>query len=191
MNHRVIAFALVMAGCSGADSPDARSNATNDSTSPIASAVAEPPFDSASVAGLTCLTLMDAVFLAPLTREELLQAYGAPDSVHARTEANRHVPGVIDSLFQVHYRGLMAGFRKPGGGSDLITQMDATDNRFLRYPTIGIGARRDRLLQVLPDTSVVAADRVEYNCGTGADEPVTFWLVGDQVRRVSKSYYVD
>ena len=191
MTYRVITFAVVMLGCSGADSPDARSNATNASATSIASAVPEPAFDSASVAGLTCLTLMDAVFLAPLTREELLQAYGAPDSVHARTEPNRHVAGVIDSLVQVYYPGLTAGFRKPGEGTDLITQMEVTDNRYIRYPSIGIGARRDRLIQVVSDTSLVRDDRVEYDCGMGANEPVTFWLVGEQIRRVSKLYYVD
>ena len=69
--------------------------------------------------------------------------------------------------------------------------MDATDNRYLRYPSIGIGARRDRLIQVVSDTSLVTDDRVEYDCNMGANEPVTFWLVGGQVRRVSKTYYVD
>lgn len=193
MNIRLVLITVFMFGCSGADdTPDSRSQTPSASADSAAQAsVPEPPFDSASVSGLTCLTLMDAVFLAPLTREELLQAYGAPDSVHAATEPNRHVAGVIDSLFQVHYPGLTAGFRTPGGGSDLITRMDVTDNRYLRYPTIGIGARRDRLMQVLPDTSLVAADRVEYDCGMGANEPVTFWLVGGQIRRVSKSYYVD
>jgi len=134
---------------------------------------------------------MDSVFLAPSTRAALLQLYGAPDSSSVSTEPNRHVTGVIDSLFQVHYPGLTARFRKPGGGSDLITLLEATENRYLRYPSVGIGARGDRLLQVLSDASIVTDDRIEYNCGMGADEPVTFWLVGGQIRRVSKSYYVD
>ena len=183
---------LVMLGCSGAGIPDSRSATPGASAdSATLATVPEPPFDSASLAGMTCLTLMDAVFLAPLTRAELLQAYGAPDSVHASTEPNRHVPGVLDSLVQVHYHGLSAEFRIPGGGSDLITRMDATDNRYLRYPSIGIGARRDRLIQVVSDTSLVTDDRVEYDCNMGANEPVTFWLVSGQVRRVSKTYYVD
>jgi hypothetical protein len=191
MKGRMALVGLVMLGCSSAD-PDSRADTSGTSGNPVTpAAVPEPPFDSASVAGLTCLTLMDAVFRAPLTRGELIQAYGAPDSMHTSTEPNRHVPGVVDSLFRVFYRGLTAGFRKPGGGSDLITQMEATDNRYLGYPSIGIGARRDRLIQVVSDTYLVTDDRVEYDCGMGANEPVTFWLVAGQIRRVSKTYYVD
>ena len=121
MNTRLAFFAVVMLGCAGA-------NGTPDSNTPSASAdsmalpsVPEPPFDSASLTGLTCITLMDSVFLAPSTRAALQQAYGSPDSVNASTEPNRHVTGVTDSLFHVHYPGLTARFRKPGGGSDLIT----------------------------------------------------------------------
>ena len=179
-----------MLGCSGVDNtPGVEASASLDSVA--VTTLSEPPFDSAGLNGLTCVTLMDSVFLAPSTRVALLQAYGSPDSVNASTEPNRHVTGVIDSLFRVHYPGLTANFRKPGGGSDLIIGMEATDNRYLRYPGIGIGARRDRLIQVLSDTSLVTEDRIEYNCGMGADEPVTFWLAGGQVRRVSMSYYVD
>lgn len=193
VNIRLALTTVVMLACSGSgDTPNLRSNTPIGSVDAVSlPTVPEPPFDSASLAGLTCIKLMDSVFLAPSTRAALLQTYGTPDSVNASTEPNRHVAGAIDSLFQVQYSGLTASFRKPAEGSDLITQLEATENRYLRYPSIGIGARGDRLVQVLNDASLVTDDRVEYNCGMGADEPVTFWLVRGQIRRVSKSYYVD
>ena len=191
MNARLILI-VVMLGCSAANDGSNRGPDTATSTAAVATTatIPEPPFDSASVAGLTCLTLMDAVFLAPLTRAELVQQYGAPDSVHTSTEPNRHIPG-IDSLFQIYYPGLVAGIRAPAGNSDLISQMDISDNRYLRYPSIGIGARRERLIRAVTDTTRTAADRVEYDCNMGANEPITFWLVDGQIRRVSKTYYVD
>jgi hypothetical protein len=190
---RVVLSLLFIQGCSGAgETRHPGPNTGSDATDSVpGTAVREPPFDSTSLVGLTCLTLMDAVFLAPLTRAELLQSYGAPDSLQSSTEPNRHIPGATDSLFEVHYSGLTARFRKPSEGSDLITEMHVSDNRYLRYPSIGIGARRDRLIQVVTDTFLVRDDRVEYDCGMGANEPITFWLVGGQIRRVSKTYYVD
>jgi len=188
-----VVLAVALLGCSDvADAPGTSSTASSNSTDSVSPPnLTEPPFDSVSLAGLTCTVLLDSVFLAPSTRATLVDSYGAPDSTVAVTEPNRHVVGAIDSLFVVYYPGLNASFRKPSDGSDLVTQMDVADNRYLRYPSLGIGARSERLLHVLSDPAVVAVDRIEYNCGIGADEPVTFWLSNGQVRRVSKSYYVD
>lgn len=193
VNVRVAFITIVLLACSvKEEAPNIGSSSSASVDARRLAAIPEPKFDSAGLAGLTCSTLTDSVFLVPRpTRALLLQAYGVPDSVSASTEPNRHVAGVIDSLLRVHYPGLTASFRKPGEGSDLVTDVVVTDNRFLRFPSLGIGARGSRLIQVLGDPWTLADDRIEYNCVVDADQPVTFWLVGGQVRRVSKYYYVD
>ena len=107
------------------------------------------------------------------------------------TEPNRHVPGRTDSLFVVHYDGLVSSIRTPSPGRDLPFHVVVTDNRFVRHPAIGIGATAATVEAVLGAPTRRTDATLVYECGEGAEEPVTFRLEAGRVERIVIDYYVD
>lgn len=148
-------------------------------------------WDSASVADLTCENLEQDILDAAPTRAALAEAYGEADSIRVATEPNRHMAGATDSLFVVYYPGMVVDLRKPENGDDLVDHVEISDNRYLRYPAIGIGAPIDRVARVLGTPKLRDARRVVYDCGLGAEQPVTFMLDQGIVRRIIVDYYLD
>jgi hypothetical protein len=162
-----------------ADSPD-----TADAEAEAARAEALPP---------GCDALEETLLRFAPTRAALASRMGPADSVELVTQPNRHVAGVTDSLFTIHYPGLVAGVHKPGGGSDLVSHVAVTDNRYLAFPRIGIGAQRDSVISALGPPAEGQADGsvLTYNCGMGPDQPVMFHIQDGRVSRITIEYYVD
>ena len=144
---------------------------------------------------LDCDTLAAALLRSGATRSALAQAYGEPDSIEVTTEPNRHMPGATDSLFVVHYAGLAVTLRTPPAARDLVSAVTVTDNRYLAYPSIGIGARESAVVGALgePDerTTADGTTSLIYACGEEVEQPVTFHLRDGVVVRIEASYYVD
>ncbi len=133
-----------------------------------------------------------ALTLDASSRASLQGALGAPDTVEAMTEPNRHIPDGIDSLFFVHYAGASATLRKPPAGGELLEKVVVTDARHLRWSEPGIGTAEARVLELLGEPLERDADVLVYQCGEGpVDEPVTFLLANGVVREVVFTYYVD
>jgi hypothetical protein len=139
----------------------------------------------------TCEDLHYRILEVPATRDAFAAAFGQPDSVAASTEPNRHIAGAIDSLFTVHYPGAHLEIRTPPGGRDMATHVRVTDNRYLAYPGIGPGTAAARVQAVLGEPRERAVGYLRYQCGEGAEQPVTFRIAAGRVSAVEIDYYVD
>ena len=133
-----------------------------------------------------------SALLAPgATRAELRERWGEPDSVIARVVPNRHVPGVVDTLFTVHHPGLIVGLHRPGVGGELLSAVTVSSNDFLRWPVIGASAAA--VERELGPADVRAPERLVYHCRTcvAGDDPVELLLDGDAIVAIRFNYYVD
>lgn len=139
----------------------------------------------------TCNDLHHTVLKVPPTRHAFSTEFGAPDSVGSTVEANRHMPGAVDSLFTVYYPGLVLDIRKPEGGRDMATHVAAKDNRYLAFPGIGIGTKAARIEQVLGEPAQRDHAHLTYHCSEHVEQPVTFRIRDGRVSAIEIAYYVD
>jgi hypothetical protein len=130
------------------------------------------------------------------TRDGLATALGQPDSVAVTVLANRHDPAVTDSVFTLHYDGLIATVHRAGyDGRELLTGLTVLSDRFLEPDTpvrLGASASAVRLALGEPDES--DAGTLVYLCDeclAAGYEAVRFHLVGDAVRRIEVHYWLD
>jgi hypothetical protein len=127
------------------------------------------------------------------TRDELRARLGEPLELRSTTVPNRHVEGVTDTLFEVVYPGLVVNIHRPGAvEGEFVSHVDVEDNRYLRFPAVGIGTTRDALERALGPPHERSENEYVYLCETclGADEPVIFYFEDDRVRRIRFTYYV-
>lgn len=153
--------------------------------------VAEDRQEPAAVEAIACEDLARTILAVEPARASLRRQFGAPGSVTATTEPNRHVPDRVDSLFVVRYPGLTASLRKPGGGEDMVDAVVVTESRFLAHPAIGMGTREERVLATLGEPTRRTAESLVYDCGEHVEEPVTFHLRDGLVLRIEIDYYLD
>lgn len=127
----------------------------------------------------------------PASRADLRETLGAPDSVATEVIPNRHVPGVMDTIYTVHYADLVARFHHPGGGGDLLSMLQVSDDRHLRYPVIGADVVTLDAAFGRPDEA--SDSSLTYHCTTceAGNDPVEIIVLDGQVRRVRFNYYVD
>lgn len=125
------------------------------------------------------------------SRTELQSLLGPADSVTAEEIANRHVPGMRDTIYTLYHPGRMTRIHHPGGGGDLLSMVEVSDNRHLRYPILGLEVEALQIAFGPPDQS--SDSSVVYRCIScvAGDDPVEFLLEGDTVRRVRFHFYVD
>lgn len=174
----VAALAALAAGCSAPPAPEP-------------SAPPPPTTSAPAPATLSCDDLARTLLVVEPTRAALAARFGPPDSLEVATEPNRHVPGQVDSLFVAHYDGLTSAIRTPSPGRDLPFHVVVTDSRFLRYPALGIGATATAVEAALGPPTRRTPTTLVYECGEGAEEPVTFRLRDGVVERIVVDFYVD
>lgn len=182
----VFAVALICWSCSPQASDDTEhveTRVSNDTSAPEQSY--EP------VTAIECEGLEYSMLPTELTRAAVKSRFGAPDSMSSSAEPNRHVPGAIDSLHVLHYPDLRIGFRTPGGAGDMVTDVTLTDNRYVVESAIGIGATAGEVRRILGEPRRQSSAALVYDCGEGAEQPVTFHLANGIVRMISIEYYVD
>lgn len=125
------------------------------------------------------------------SRAELQASLGAADSIAAEVVPNRHVPGVLDTIYTVHYQDLVAILHHPGGGGDLLSMVQVSSNRHLRYPVIGADAQTiDRAFGRPDEASDSSLTYYCTSCQAGND-PVQLVVEDGEVRRVRFNFYVD
>jgi len=130
----------------------------------------------------------------PEGRAAVIALLGRPDSMSSHPEQNRHVPGVTDSIVQLFYPGLRLKYYVVSEGDrEMLQTAFVTDNRFLRYPRLGVGSTLSDILTVLGKPGDRAPQKITYGCGRclGGDSPVDFHLSGNRVTAVEYSFYVD
>ena len=150
--------------------------------------------DNAAGDGATpasCEDLHATMLKVSPTRQAFTEEFGAPDSIARSAEPNRHDPAAVDSLFTLYYPGLVLDIRTPAGARDMATHVRVEDNRYLAFPGIGIGAAALKVEEVLGEPQARGAGRLTYDCGMGAEQPVTFSVPDGRVRAVEIAYYVD
>ncbi|HEX7118179.1 MAG TPA: hypothetical protein VF212_05295, partial [Longimicrobiales bacterium] len=150
--------------------------------------VAAGPVDCDAYAGRGLLVRAES-------RQAFRAALGEPDSVVRATVPNRHDPSVTDTVVALHFAELSAVLWKPGhaGATDLLEQVEVRANRYLRWPSLGIGARAEEVVAALSPPHERSATRLVYQCGPSEAEaePLVFELVAGRVRRVLFNRYVD
>lgn len=110
---------------------------------------------------------------------------------------NRHDPSVTDTLVTWSYPGVEIHLHQVGnGGPEFLSEVEVTDNRYLRYPAAGVGAARATIHELLgpPSAARGPEEGDTYPCERceGAPEPVTFrYDAQGRVRAVLFSFYVD
>lgn len=125
------------------------------------------------------------------TRGSLREALGPPDSIEAQAVPNRHNPGITDTLFTVHYPDLVAHIHRPGGGGELLSSVQVSSNRHLRYDVIGLPRTTIEESFGVPDES--SDSSVTYYCRSceASENPVELSFRGGRVDRIQFNYYVD
>ncbi|HSK18701.1 MAG TPA: hypothetical protein VK912_06150 [Longimicrobiales bacterium] len=139
----------------------------------------------------SCEDLHATMLKVAPTRQAFAAEFGAPDSIARRAEPNRHDPAAVDSLFTVHYPRLVLDIRTPAGSRDMATHVGVEDNRYLAYPGIGIGAAASKVEEVLGEPRERGPGSMTYECGMGAEQPVTFTIADGRVSAVDIAWYVD
>lgn len=125
------------------------------------------------------------------SRADLISTFGPADSILEEEIANRHNPEVRDTIYNVYHSGRMTRIHHPGGGGDLLSMVEVSDNRHLRYRILGLEVDAIESAFGPPDERSDSA--VIYRCTTcqAGDDPVELLLERDIVQRVRFNFYVD
>lgn len=128
-----------------------------------------------------------------LTRAQLVQRFGRPDSVASIAVPNRHDPAVTDSVVTLVYpEGRYVYYVVTQGPGEILDAAHVFADTHLRHATPGIGATADEVRAAFGTPLRAGADRLEYECTTcEVPEPVAFVLVDGRVHHVEFDYYVD
>jgi hypothetical protein len=128
-------------------------------------------------------------------RATIRAALGEPTDSAREVVPNRHVPGVMDTLIVLEYPGLAVHLHRPGleDAGDLLSEVEVTDPRWLRYARPSIGTELSELESLLGRPTEIDGDGFTYSCGSCemAETSVEFVIAGNRVTRVRFLYYVD
>jgi hypothetical protein len=114
---------------------------------------------------------------------------GRPDSARSHPIPNAHRPAQTDTLVDVFYSGLRLHYIVLGvseGETDLLLQADVSDNRYLKYPALGVGASIAEVVKTFGQPEERGDDAYSYSCALHvmSGSTVTFHLEGDRVKYV-------
>lgn len=186
----LVALCALAIGCGGSR-PE--SEPPDDGSAPGADVPLTTTVDAAADGAVpsSCEDLHATMLKVAPTREAFAAEFGAPDSITRSAEPNRHDPAATDSLFTVYYPQLVLDIRTPAGARDMATHVAVQDNRYLAYPGIGIGAAASKVEETLGAPTERGPGSLTYQCGMGAEQPVTFSIADGRVRAVDIAWYVD
>jgi hypothetical protein len=142
-----------------------------------------------------CGDLAENGFKADGVRKAVAAQFGRPDSVRVQPAPNPHRPAQTDTVVDVFYPGLrlhywVVGLSQPQ--TDILLEADVSDNKYLKYPRLGIGATAGEIESALGEPERTP-DSYGYSCAlhimSGAD--LTFHLAGGRVTRVDYRWQAD
>jgi hypothetical protein len=141
---------------------------------PDTMSVSAPPFDTlGNLPGLSskdslCGHLVENGLAIPNSRRTAVTSqFGRPDSTQSEPTPNKHNPAQTDSTVTVFYPGLRLHYIVLGakeGGTDVLYRADVSSNRYLKYPSLGIGASREAIVNAVGEPEERTADRARYSC---------------------------
>jgi hypothetical protein len=127
-------------------------------------------------------------------RQSVIAKLGRPDSTRSTAVPNRHRAALTDSIVDVFYPGLRLQYLVVGeGDSEFLEIADVWDNRYLKYPAMGVGASESAIVGALGEPGARTGDKYTYDCGRciGGETPVHFHLASGRVTHVEYTFYVD
>ncbi len=144
-----------------------------------------------------------AFFHRDTRRQAVIAQWGRPDSTRSQPVQNIHKPAQTDSVVNLFYPGLRLHYVVLGvavrSDTDILLKADVSDNRYLKYPALGVGASAATIVSALGDPREPeqlgerASDKYRYDCERciGGGLPVYFHFEGDRVKLVEYTFYVD
>jgi hypothetical protein len=102
----------------------------------------------------------------------------------------------MDTLVDVFYPGLRLHYVVLGtteGETDILLQADVSDNRYLKYPALGVGARVAEIVKAFGEPEGRSSDAYIYSCALHvmSGSTVYFHVEGDRVKYVVYTWDVD
>jgi len=128
-------------------------------------------------------------------RHAVAARIGKPDSVRLQPSPNPHRPAQTDTLADVFYPGLhlQSWVVAAPQAYEILLEADVSDNKYLNYPQLGIGATPSEISSALGDPHERTDDTYTYSCAlhvmSGAD--ITFHFAGGRVTRVDYRWEAD
>lgn len=128
-------------------------------------------------------------------RKALAVQFGRPDSVRMQPAPNPHRPAQMDTVVDVFYPGIRLHYWVVGATQpyDILLEADVSDNRYLKYAELGIGASATEITTALGEPAERADDSYKYSCAlyimSGAD--VSFHFAAGRVTRVVYKWEAD
>jgi hypothetical protein len=192
-----------------AETSSAVVNTSTASSSPAAltpdSVIAVAPVDTVgalrpgllSSADSLCGDLVENGLAIPNSRRKAVGSQlGRPDSTRSQPTPNKHNPAQTDSTVDVFYPGLRLHYVVLGvaeGETDILYRADVSDNRYLKYPSLGIGASREAIVKALGEPEERTNDTYRYSCALHIMAGVTlyFHFDGDRVKFAEYWFDVD
>jgi hypothetical protein len=129
-------------------------------------------------------------FLIPDSRRKAVATQlGRPDSLRSHAIPNTHRPVQMDTVVDVFYPGLRLEYVVLGvteGETDILLQADVSDNRYLKYPALGVGARLAEIVSAFGEPEERKNDTYRYTCAMHimSGSTVYFHVEGDRVKYV-------
>jgi hypothetical protein len=136
-------------------------------------------------------------FLIPDSRRKAVATQlGRPDSLQSHAIPNTHRPVQMDTLVDVFYHGLRLEYIVLGvaqGETDILLQADVSDNRYLKYPALGVGARIAEIVSAFGEPEERRNDTYMYECAMHimSGSTVYFHIEGDRVKYVEYRWDAD
>jgi hypothetical protein len=133
----------------------------------------------------------------PNTKRSAVTAQvGRPDSTRTQPTPNPYTTGQIDSVVDVFYPGLRLHYivlGKQTGETDMLLQAHVSDNRFLKYPALGVGASAEAIVSALGKPEERSSDTLSYTCALHimSGSTVHFHLERNHVTIVEYSFEAD
>jgi hypothetical protein len=157
-----------------ASSPDSQASsiaATSSaavSAAPTASADTTRAVHFSSAKDSLCGELAENGLKIPNTRRSAVASQiGRRDSTRSQPTPNPYTTGQIDSVVDVFYPGLRLHYIVLGthtGETDMLLEADVSDNRYLKYPALGVGAGAEAIVSALGDPEERTSDAITYSC---------------------------
>ena len=184
-------------------SPDSQASSIATTSSAAASAAPTAPADTApavhfsSAKDSLCGELAENGLKIPDTKRSAVAAQiGRPDSTRSQPTPNPYTAGQIDSLTEVFYPALRLHYivlGKPTGETDILLEADVSDNRYLKYPALGVGASAEAIVSALGNPEERTTDTITYSCALHimSGSTVHFHLESDRVKLVQYTFEAD
>jgi hypothetical protein len=102
----------------------------------------------------------------------------------------------MDTVVNVFYPGLRLHYwivAAPQSERDILLEADVSDNKYLKYPALGVGASVAAIVSTLGEPEERTNDTVSYTCALHvmSGSTVYFHFEGDRIKFVAYTFYAD